>query len=115
MNKYKKLSFIWFFSILVVVSFHTIIYFVYVQKVFPKDGSIVGDLARMTYSVDLIDKRYVDINLERKHINHFLYNGENIDLITIGDSFSEGGGGGKNPYYQDYIANNFNLNVLNIT
>src|SRR5574344_533610 len=114
MNKYKKLSFNWFFSILVVVSFHTIIYFVYMQKVFPKDGSIVGDLARMTYSVDLIDKRYVDINLERKHINHFLYNGENIDLITIGDSFSEGGGGGKNPYYQDYIANNFNLNVLNI-
>ncbi len=114
MNKFKKIFYIWLILAFVVILFHPTLYYVYVGKVFPKDGSIVGDLARMTYSIDLIDKRYVDINLERKHINHFLYNDENIDLITIGDSFSEGAGGGKNPYYQDYIANNFNLNVLNI-
>ncbi|HLO24485.1 MAG TPA: hypothetical protein VK187_00105 [Geobacteraceae bacterium] len=42
------------------------------------------------------------------------YKGERIDLITIGDSFTNGGGGGKNRYYQDYIASINGIGVMNI-
>lgn len=68
----------------------------------------------MTYSVDLIDKKFEKISLEKLHIKQNEYEGQNIDFITIGDSFSQGASGGLNPYYQDYIATLYNKNVLNI-
>ena len=115
MNKFKKLIYIWLILGLIIMLFHPPLYYMFILKVFPKDGSIVGDLARMTYSVDMVDKRYTKIDLDKRHMNMQTdYNGKEINLVTIGDSFSEGAGGGKNPYYQDYIANNFDLNVLNI-
>ncbi|PLY05632.1 MAG: hypothetical protein C0625_12430 [Arcobacter sp.] len=39
---------------------------------------------------------------------------EEIDVITIGDSFSNGDTQGLNAFYQDYIATYNNKNVLNI-
>ena len=114
MNKFKKLTYIWIFFGLFILFFHPIMYYFYVSIVFPKDNSVVGDLARMTYSVDLIDKRSTDIDLQKKHIKYNEYLGNNVDFITIGDSFSEGASSGKNPYYQDYIASIYNVSVLNI-
>ena len=104
MNKFKKLTYIWIFFGLFILFFHPIMYYFYVSKVFPKDNSVVGDLARMTYSVDLIDKRSTDIDLQKKHIKYNEYLGNNVDFITIGFSFSEGARSCKNPYYHDYIA-----------
>ena len=114
MSKYKKLSFIWLLSILAVVFFHAVIYFTYMQKVFPKSPYTIGDLARMSYSADLVDLRENRIDLNKKHIEEKDYLNEKIDFLTIGDSFSNGGGGGLNTYYQDYIATTYDKNVLNI-
>ena len=114
MNKFRKIFYIWLFLLLIIILFHPIVYYFYVSKVFPRDNSVVGDLSRMTYSVDLIDKRFEKISLEKLHIKQNEYEGQNIDFITIGDSFSEGAGGGFNPYYQDYIATEYHKNVLNI-
>lgn len=114
MNKFKKMFYIWLFLGLIIILFHPTVYYFYVSKVFPKDNSIVGDLSRMTYSVDLIDKKFEKISLEKLHIKQNEYEGQNIDFITIGDSFSQGASGGLNPYYQDYIATLYNKNVLNI-
>ncbi|MCT7533863.1 hypothetical protein N5U22_10595 [Aliarcobacter cryaerophilus] len=114
MSKYKKLSFIWLLSILAVVSFHAVIYFTYMQKVFPKSPYTIGDLARMSYAADLVDLRENRIDLNKKHIEEKDYLNEKIDFLTLGDSFSNGGGGGLNTYYQDYIATTYDKNVLNI-
>ena len=114
MNKFKKIVYLWLFLALIIITFHPIIYYFYVSKVFPKDNSIVGDLSRMSYSIDLIHKRFESKNLEKLHIKQNEYQGQNIDLITIGDSFSQGAGGGLNPYYQDYISTIYNKNILNI-
>lgn len=114
MNKFKKMFYIWLFLGLIIILFHPTVYYFYVSKVFPKDNSVVGDLSRMTYSVDLIDKKFEKISLEKLHIKQNEYRGQNIDFITIGDSFSQGASGGLNPYYQDYIATLYNKNVLNI-
>ncbi len=114
MNRFKKIFYIWLVLGLIIISFHPILYYMYVGKVFPKDFSIVGDLARTTYSVDLIDKRFNTIDLPKQHIKNSSYSGENIDFITIGDSFSDGGAGGLNTYYQDYIASIYNVSVMDI-
>lgn len=114
MNKFKKMVYVWLFLALIIILFHPILYYFYISKVFPKDNSVVGDLSRMTYSVDLIDKRFEKINLEKLHIKQNEYEGESIDFLTIGDSFSRGASGGVNPYYQDFIATIYNKNVLNI-
>ncbi|QEZ88621.1 hypothetical protein ACIB15232_0450 [Aliarcobacter cibarius] len=114
MSKYKKLSFIWLLSILALAAFNAAIYYTYVDKVFPKSPYTIGDLSRMSYAADLIDLRETKVDLAKKHIEEKEYLNEKIDFLTIGDSFSNGGGGGLNTYYQDYIATNYDKNVLNI-
>jgi len=77
---------------------------------------IIGDLARVGYISDerLHKVRTIENSFQLKHIDIKKYNFEFVDFITIGDSFSNGGGNGLNPFYQDYLANKFNTNVLNI-
>jgi len=78
------------------------------------DPSKGGDLARMSYSIDSKYPRKKEITLDKTHLDYAQYHDQAIDIVTIGDSFSFGSGGGKNPYYQDYIASLYNLDVLNI-
>jgi hypothetical protein len=63
-----------------------------------------GDLARMGYALGSKQYRKVENNLPFRHIGMKEYDGRKIDVLTIGDSFSMGGGEGRNGYYQDYIA-----------
>lgn len=112
MNKYKKFTFILLSLLIGFISFHGIIW-QFTKQVYPNDY-IVGDLARMSYKFNLITSRKNNNTLPKTHIPFNNYKGEEIDLITIGDSFSNGGGGGLNRYYQDYISSMYNLKVLNI-
>ena len=73
-----------------------------------------GDLSRMGYLPGSKLNRHNQIDLPRQHIPLKGYQGQPIDLVTIGDSFSQGGGGGRNRYYQDYIASFNNMSVLNL-
>lgn len=113
MKKYKKFTFILLIVLIVFVSFHGLIW-QFTKLVYPNDH-IVGDLARTTYKFDLITARKNNsTNLNKQHIHFNEYTGEKVDVITIGDSFSNGGAGGQNRYYQDYITSYSNLKVLNI-
>jgi len=73
-----------------------------------------GDLTRMGYVVDSKMYRHNMVNLPRRHLSLKEYTGQRVDMITIGDSFSQGGGGGLNRYYQDYVASRFDMTVLNL-
>lgn len=73
-----------------------------------------GDLARMGYIYGSKDFRKNSTDLPRHHVNIKDYDGRRIDMITVGDSFSNGGAGGKNSFYQDYIASLNGFEVLNI-
>ncbi len=112
MNKYKRFTLILLFSLIGFVSFHGIIW-QFTKMVYP-NNYIVGDLARMSYKFDLITHRENKNTLTKKHIHFNDYEGEEVDVVTIGDSFSNGGGGGQNRYYQDYISSMYDLRVLNI-
>lgn len=73
-----------------------------------------GDLARLSYSTDVKSFRAMVDNLPARHISMDKYSGQPVDVLTIGDSFSQGGGGGLNRYYQDHIASISNVTVLNV-
>ncbi|MDD3594289.1 MAG: hypothetical protein PHX18_06650 [Candidatus Gastranaerophilales bacterium] len=77
----------------------------------PKGNYFFGDISRLGYV------RFTKTNIwdfpefTKKHIKAKNYKGEKVDVLTIGDSFSNGIGKAS---YQDIIATNNNYNVLNI-
>lgn len=73
-----------------------------------------GDLSRMGYLPGSKIYRRNTTDLPRRHIRIEEYDGRRVDMITIGDSFSNGRGGGYNRFYQDYIATLNGFDVLNI-
>lgn len=111
--KVKKYLKIFFFLNIVFIGFHFVIWNLFTKQFFevPKNFS-VGDLGRMSYLEGSI---FIRENIQNLHFKHTNYE-ENTqaDILTIGDSFSNGGGGGTNNFYQDYIATNNNLKVMNI-
>lgn len=74
-----------------------------------------GDLSRLGYLPGSKHYRKTFVDLPKRHLEMCDYKGQKIDMLTIGDSFSFGGGRGKNPFYQDYIASINNFTVLNAT
>lgn len=72
-----------------------------------------GDYTRVGYITgSSYDAKPVPF-LSRKHIESADYRGGKVDVLTIGDSFSNGLGR-HGPYYQDWIASRHDFTVLNI-
>lgn len=91
------------------------VWFGYTRHLLTRDNALLaGDLARMGYQASSIYPRRNDTDLPRRHLHAGQWRGQKVDLVTIGDSFSNGGGFGRNRYYQDYIASNQGLTVLNL-
>lgn len=112
-KKIKKIIFIYLILVLVFIAFHGVIWKIYTQKIYGVKNNIhIGGLARMSYYNDSLYPRQDIQDLPKKHFN--LDKIQQVDVITLGDSFSKGGGGGRNKYYQDYIASKYNAKVLNI-
>jgi hypothetical protein len=112
---YKKFTLSFILIIILFVTFNFLTWNLATKHILSRnDDYITGDMARMGYITNIIHKRKNLTNLPKKHFEIKDYNFEKIDMITIGDSFSNGAGGGLNRYYQDYIATYNNLNILNI-
>lgn len=102
-----------FLALFLIVNF-VIWHFNNKELISPPKGYSVGELSRLSYRKDFNMLRKRSVNLPKQHIEFSKYNNEKIDIITIGDSFSNGASGSLNPYYQDYIETNCNLKTLNI-
>jgi len=112
---YKKFSLLSISLFFIFIGFHIFTWYSLSEKIFGlKEKESIGDLARLSYRPDMINKKTLEYSLVRSHIYKKNFHNQNLDLITIGDSFSYGGGFGKNPFYQDYLASMYNINVLNI-
>ncbi len=118
MNRYitaKKFTKIFLIFLFLFTSFHLIIWNFYTSKIFGRDDDLyVGDLGRLSYQVKSLYPRKLEYNTLKKHLNHDYEKNINIDVLTIGDSFSNADTGGTNPYYQDYLSTIYDKNVLNI-
>ncbi|WP_345979938.1 hypothetical protein [Sulfurimonas sp. HSL3-2] len=98
------------------VSYHFVVWNLFTSQIFKlKEGTSVGDLGRMSYQIDMLDHKTLKYNLPKQHINNTNFKDKKIDMITIGDSFSNGEAFGPNPYYQDFLANRFDINILNLS
>ncbi|HEY3307936.1 MAG TPA: hypothetical protein VGJ93_05740 [Desulfuromonadaceae bacterium] len=105
------------FLIVTVASFVAINFTVWTlitEELITNKKSDGGDLARMGYLPDSKTERKNMTDLPRRHMDLNNYGGRHFDILTIGDSFSNGGGGGYNRFYQDYIASSYNFEVLNV-
>lgn len=72
-----------------------------------------GDLARLSYLNSHAVPRRNPLDLPKRHLEYSEYVDQPVDMVTVGDSISQGGGYGPNRYYQDFIATHSNLSVLN--
>lgn len=111
----KEKKYLYIFTLLIVlfIGFHFVTWNYFTKELFTyKDNMNVGDLGRMSYLTKSLTLRKNEQNLQLKHIQYT--DTIEIDVLTIGDSFSNGGSGGTNKYYQDYIATTQNLKVMNI-
>ena len=73
-----------------------------------------GDLSRLGYLPNAKEYRKKSDDLPARHLEMKDFIGQPVDILTIGDSYSNGGGEGRNSYYQDYIASISGLTVLNV-
>ena len=98
----------------VFAAFNYIIWTLYTEKLLTKNYGSGGDLSRTGYIIDSKQPRKATLDLPRRHIEFPEYKGQPVDMITIGDSFANGGGEGRNSFFQDYIATTSNISVLNL-
>ncbi|WP_295055262.1 hypothetical protein [Sulfuricurvum sp.] len=117
--KSKKILFLFVVLNIFYISTNFFIWKFYTEDIFVGINSYkAGDLSRLGYISTSLDLRKAEYNLSFKHFESADINltdkSQYFDLITIGDSFSNAGGGGLNGYYQDYIATLYGKKVLNI-
>lgn len=110
MNRYKKYTLSLLFIILCFFLYNITVWKLFTEELMTG----VGDLTRMGYILGSKQQRKKVDDLPRRHFEQEEYNGQHVDVITLGDSFSNGGGGGGNRYYQDYIASINDMSVMNI-
>jgi len=101
--------------------FHFVIWtFITSKCVLNSDTKYKGDLVRFSYKADSLFLRKTTnvpshITLAKQHTRVNKWNESlDVDLITLGDSFSNADTQGTNPYYQDYIVSNQSKSVLNV-
>ncbi len=112
--KYKKLTCGFLIALATFVAINFWIWKCCTERLLADSDGPGGDLARTGYLLGAKLPRRAMNDLPRRHLEFQDYQGQKIDVLTIGDSFSNGGGGGRNSYYQDYIASLNDLTVLNL-
>lgn len=115
MQRISAKQFVVFFASVIglFVFYHFIVWSFFASKIFDASPRYVGDLGRMSYQIDSLAPRIPSADLPRKHLEQ-ISSDQTVELVTIGDSFSNGMASGKNAYYQDYLATRLGINVLNI-
>ena len=115
MKNARTFCFIIISCAVVVVGYNALVWNLCNKKLLSRqEGIFTGDLARLGYLSAYAYPRKNTVDLPKEHLELDQYQGQPIDLITVGDSFSQGVGNGHNRYYQDYLASHHNLSVLNL-
>lgn len=106
----------WFVAVIALfVALNAVVWFMFTSRILARHGDVItGDLARIGYIADLVHPRVNHTDLAQRHLESGDYRGQRVDLLTLGDSFSQGAGGGPNRFYQDHIATEMGWTVLNL-
>ena len=113
-SAYKK----WVFSLvgiyLVFIALNLFVWKLYTEDILTFKKYYNGGLDRMGYVVGSKHYRQPEFTLARGHIENADYRDQHVDVLTIGDSFSNVKDNGRDPLYQDWIASLHGLDVLNV-
>jgi len=113
MMGFRSFTIRFFILVITFVGLNALIWFGWTKELTDPHRN-AGDLLRIGYILGHVSQRQNVDDLPKRHIRMDQYNGQPIDLMTVGDSFSMGGGGGRNKYYQDYIASLQGMTVLSV-
>ncbi len=113
-NTFKKwalglIGFLIFF-----IGVNAFIWYFFTRDILTSDKYYNGGLDRMGHIVGSKDYRNPETTLPRTHLENKEYHGQHIDVLTVGDSFSNVKNNGRDPLYQDWIASLYDLDVLNM-
>ena len=122
MMNYQKYVTVFLVAIGLLILFHFTVWNLYTKHVLLVHTDIyTGDLGRLSmYSGTSYPRQAYpskkSVNLKKEHMDFKTYRtgDQKVDILTIGDSFSNAAMQGTNPFYQDYIATVNDYNVLNI-
>jgi len=115
MKGYKKFFSLFLLGFMLFIALNALIWHTWTKSILVRGADLfVGDLARVGYLPDYADPRPNLLDLPARHLELSEYRGQPIDLLTIGDSFSNGLGFGPNRYYQDFLASRYGIQVLNL-
>lgn len=101
------------FLILLVMS-NAVIWHFFTRDLLTFEPYYNGGLDRLGYVFGSKHYRKPETTLPLRHIEGAEYRGGPIDVLTIGDSFSNDRDNGRDPLYQDWIASLHELTVMNI-
>jgi hypothetical protein len=110
---YRKAAIIFISVLTVFVGINALVWFVWNRDIIDPHRN-AGDLLRIGYILGHVAPHQGADDLPRRHLRGSEYKKQPVDIVTVGDSFSIGGGGGRNSHYQDYIASLQGLTVLNV-
>lgn len=113
-RSYKTASFIFVALLALFVLFNLAIWKGYTEDLLSNTKYFDGDMTRTGYIAGSKLYRVNKDDLPRRHLEFDQYHGQPVDIVTVGDSFSNGGGGGLNRYYQDFICTLSGKTVLNL-
>ena len=114
MRPYKKFTIVFLSVILLYGGLNFTIWKLWTEDILTDKKYYNGGLDRLGYIINSKHYRNNYDTLPKKHVENTEYDGSPVDIITIGDSFSQGAGGGKDRFYQDWIATIHNKMVLNL-
>jgi hypothetical protein len=115
MKRYKRCCLFLLCTLLLLVLYNALVWHFCTRQLLTRaDGYFTGDLSRMGYLSAFTDRRRNQDDLPRRHLEMIDWQGQQVDVLTVGDSFSQGGGNGPNRYYQDYLASLSHVDVLNV-
>lgn len=111
---YKTWTFILVFFLAAFIAMNFVIWKLFTEDILTFEPWYNGGLDRLGYLPGAKHYRKPESTLPKRHIANSDYHGQPVDVITIGDSFSNMNFNGRDPLYQDWIATLHNLSVMNI-
>ena len=108
--------FVWLWAVVVFGFFfvNVVLWQGWTSKVFFESEDGHGDLKRIgSFAAAAAQTKPVEYTKQHVEFKDYIASGshERFDVLTIGDSFSNGGGGN---FYQDYLSDAYGLRVLNV-
>jgi len=115
---YKKFVRVILVFLAVLVASNYLVWELHTKRFFDGyDTAVMGDLARLGYMPEYAVSKQPSPGHHPGLIHYNDYRGQPIDMVTIGDSFSFGVGGGQHAFFQEHIIINSDkrdFTVLNL-